>query len=115
MIPKLQDLPVISVSLGDWHIVALTADGRVLSWGNDMQGTLGLGDSMAEQRVTSPQEVQPFGVGPSKVFCVGVTAMGWHTAVLAVDLEVRYYSNWSCYGLRIFRRILAVTAMMSKS
>ena len=86
IVPELQTLPIASISVGDWHAVALTTDGRVFTWGNDLQGSLGLGDSMFERRIESPRQVQLF--GPKERFCIGITAMGWHTGALAIDLEV---------------------------
>ena len=44
VLPELQNKSVISVSLGDFHYCALTADGRVFTWGAYMNGCLGLGD-----------------------------------------------------------------------
>jgi alpha-tubulin suppressor-like RCC1 family protein len=80
--------------MGDWHMLALTADGRVLAWGNDMQGSLGVDDSM--RRGDTPVEVQfP---GPTRVFCIGITAMGWHSGALGPVHVLRLV--WSCkaYG-----------------
>ena len=44
MIPSLQKRSVISVVLGDYHYAALTADGKLFSWGAFSKGALGLGD-----------------------------------------------------------------------
>ena len=85
IIPELQNLPIISISMGDMHTVALAADGRVFTWGNDRQGLLGLGVSMVNRATQVPREVRLF--GPERMFCVGVTAMGWHSGALAIDLE----------------------------
>ncbi|KAG5637293.1 hypothetical protein H0H81_005088 [Sphagnurus paluster] len=44
VIPELQNKSIISVVLGDYHSVALTAGGKVLTWGDYSAGALGLGD-----------------------------------------------------------------------
>ncbi|GJE93578.1 hypothetical protein PsYK624_097370 [Phanerochaete sordida] len=44
IIPSLQYRNVISVLLGDYHYGALTATGKLLTWGAFSKGALGLGD-----------------------------------------------------------------------
>lgn len=41
---RAQDDPVISVVIGDYHYIALTARGSLYSWGRYCCGALGLGD-----------------------------------------------------------------------
>ncbi|KAG8873845.1 hypothetical protein FRB97_006414 [Tulasnella sp. 331] len=108
--------PIISVVLGDYHFVALTERGHVLSWGNYSKGALGLGDprdlevgapggfarieekEMAiggrrnepSEPVNVPSEVRfdrNDGKKGKKKFCYAVTASGWHTGALAIDLD----------------------------
>ncbi|KAK4055995.1 hypothetical protein OIO90_002990 [Microbotryomycetes sp. JL221] len=43
VIPELQHRSVIKVAQGDYHNLALTSDGHVLSWGSFSSGALGLG------------------------------------------------------------------------
>ncbi|GAA6007745.1 hypothetical protein JCM10207_004859 [Rhodosporidiobolus poonsookiae] len=43
VIPALQGRGVIKVAHGDWHNLALTSDGQLLSWGSFSAGALGLG------------------------------------------------------------------------
>lgn len=113
--PSLQNRSVISVVLGDYHNVALTSTGKVLSWGSYSLGALGLGDPTKllpgtpgafitqEQRefamragrgeppsVETPTEVR-FDYGrktPKDRFCFAIAAAGWHTGALVIDLEV---------------------------
>jgi len=116
IIPALQYKSVISVVLGDYHSAALTADGKLYTWGAFSQGALGLGDpkdieagqagGYATERdrnaarsglrpharvpnVTVPTEVR-FDHGLKKRkdrFCFAVAAAGWHTAALVIDLD----------------------------
>lgn len=115
IIPALQYKSVISVVLGDYHSAALTADGKLFTWGAFSQGALGLGDpkdieigqpggfARQEHRdaarsgfrsarvpdVAVPTEVR-FDHGLKKRkdrFCFAVTAAGWHTGALAIDLD----------------------------
>ena len=44
VLPALQNKAVIAVAVGDFHHVALTAAGKVFTWGTYMKGCLGLGD-----------------------------------------------------------------------
>lgn len=44
--PSLQYRDVISVVLGDYHYGALTASGKLLTWGAFSKGALGLGDPL---------------------------------------------------------------------
>ena len=67
--PLLQRLPVIPIAMGDGHCQALTADGRVFSWGANLQGGLGLGRRIpAYLPVRVPQE--------SQNFCVSLPSVG---------------------------------------
>ncbi|PPQ63813.1 hypothetical protein CVT24_009808 [Panaeolus cyanescens] len=118
LIPELQNKSVISVAIGDYHSAALTADGKLFTWGKYCTGALGLGDPLelepgtpgafvdervrtdARQRgrtystppdVTSPTEVRFDHFSKKKPldrFCFAVTAAGWHTGALVIDLEV---------------------------
>lgn len=111
IIPALQNRAVISVVLGDYHNAALTAGGKLLTWGAYSAGALGLGDPAelepgtpgayaivrgGEQRrrreppaVQIPTEVR-FDHGakkPKDRFCFAATAAGWHTGALVIDLD----------------------------
>jgi len=114
IIPELQNKNIISVVLGDYHYAALAANGKLYTWGAFSHGALGLGDPLslplgapggfkdqdqltrARERgfgdppaVQVPTEVR-FDHGrktPKDRFCFSVTAAGWHTGALAIDLE----------------------------
>jgi len=115
IIPELQNKSVISVVIGDYHNAALTAQGKLLTWGAYSNGALGLGDPAkltpgipggfadlaSQQFAISRRRGQPPAVErPSEVrfdhisgkpierFCFAVTAAGWHTGALVIDLEV---------------------------
>ena len=57
---------VHSISAGFLCSLAMTGDGGVLGWGNDRDGSLGLGDDVAEQR--TPLQY-PDLRGPASVVC----------------------------------------------
>jgi len=114
IIPALQNRSIISVVMGDYHNAALTADGKLLTWGQYSNGALGLGDPLelkpgspgafataaqrdlarergrgVPQAVSIPTEVRfdyP-GKKPRDRFCFAATAAGWHTGALVIDLE----------------------------
>ncbi|KAK0501399.1 regulator of chromosome condensation 1/beta-lactamase-inhibitor protein II [Armillaria luteobubalina] len=114
IIPALQNESVISVVLGDYHQAAVTAAGKLSSWGAYSNGALGLGDPcqlepgcpgafqtenerlMALDRgrgtpaaVQVPTEVR-FDHNrkkPKDRFCLSAAASGWHSGALVIDLE----------------------------
>ncbi|TFK39864.1 regulator of chromosome condensation 1/beta-lactamase-inhibitor protein II [Crucibulum laeve] len=114
IIPALQNRDVILVVLGDYHNAALTATGRLLTWGAYSAGALGLGDPRKLEPgtpggfetlrdrvratehgggtppdVSVPTEVR-FDHGRKKSkdrFCFSATAAGWHSGALVIDLE----------------------------
>ncbi|PIL24865.1 hypothetical protein GSI_12752 [Ganoderma sinense ZZ0214-1] len=117
IIPELQNQAVISVILGDYHYGALTATGKLLTWGQFSKGALGLGDPMdievgqpggfaSEERrlqavrprlgliatppdVRVPTEVR-FDHGQKQKrlrYCFAAAASGWHTGALVIDLD----------------------------
>ena len=109
--------------MGDYHNAALTADGKLLTWGQYSNGALGLGDPLelepgspgafataaqrdlarergrgTPQEVSIPTEVRfdHTGKTPRDRFCFAATAAGWHTGALVIDLEVClfcFYTN----------------------
>ena len=118
IIPELQNQAVISVVLGDYHYGALTATGKLFTWGQFSKGALGLGDPMdiepglpggfltEGQRVRAvaprfgligtppdvrvPTEVR-FDHGSKRErlrYCFAAAASGWHTGALVIDLDV---------------------------
>ncbi|KIM90238.1 hypothetical protein PILCRDRAFT_811954 [Piloderma croceum F 1598] len=112
ILPELQNKGVISVVLGDYHFGALTAAGKLFTWGQYSNGALGLGDptdiepgqpggfltqdhrQMALNRgrgdppnVTVPTEVR-FEKKRKQMFCFAAAAAGWHMGALVIDLEM---------------------------
>ncbi|KDR80661.1 hypothetical protein GALMADRAFT_241020 [Galerina marginata CBS 339.88] len=114
IIPELQNRSIISVVIGDYHNAALTATGKLMTWGKYSNGALGLGDPLklepgtpggfadfaarktAEERrrgeppaVNVPSEVRfdHNNKKPRDRFCFATTAAGWHTGALVIDLE----------------------------
>ncbi|KAL0065178.1 hypothetical protein AAF712_007848 [Marasmius tenuissimus] len=114
IIPELQNRSVISVVLGDYHSGALTADGKLLTWGAFSRGALGLGDPTrlevgapggfatedqrlraVERHAGEPPAVEvPTEVRfdhkrkkPKDRFCISAAASGWHMGALVIDLE----------------------------
>lgn len=103
IIPELQHKSVISVNIGDYHNAALTAEGKLFTWGQYSSGALGLGDPSRLEHgapgsfvgrgtppaVRRPTEVRFDHEGTvNKGFCFAATAAGWHTGALVIDLEV---------------------------
>ena len=97
--PALQNKDVISVVLGDHHRAALTAHGKLYTWGGFSAGALGLGDAneisgrasshTSTEFVGVPTEVRfDDGKKPKNRFCLAVAAGGWHTGALVIDFEV---------------------------
>ncbi|KAG6866580.1 hypothetical protein C0991_002065 [Blastosporella zonata] len=114
ILPELQNKSIISVVLGDYHSAALASNGKVFTWGSYSCGALGLGDPATlppgtpggfeseEERVQAENgrrgEVAAVGVptevrfdhgrkSPKDRFCFFITAAGWHTGALIIDLE----------------------------
>lgn len=121
VIPQLQNKSIISVVIGDYHNAALTANGKLFTWGAYSNGALGLGDPLKlepgtpggfsnsrdlqraqERRRIGPAALPPVNI-PTEVrfdhnsktkrdrFCFAATASGWHTGALVIDLEVNIY------------------------
>ena len=118
IIPELQNQSVISVVVGDYHYGALTATGRLLTWGAFSRGALGLGDPVtlppgspgayATQAERDQNIHERWGVirppadvlvpaevrfdhrerRPRAKFCFAAAALGWHTGALIIDLDV---------------------------
>lgn len=55
-IPALRNLSVQQLVAGDRHSLALTSEGRVLAWGNNSLGQLGLGGGYAFPTIPAPTE-----------------------------------------------------------
>ncbi|GJJ10996.1 hypothetical protein Clacol_005225 [Clathrus columnatus] len=117
IIPGLQNRDVIAVVLGDYHFAALTSTGKLFTWGQYSSGALGLGDptrlpigtpgAYSNERDKSNARVSPphvpiptevkfgtrdYGQGRN-IFVFGVTACGWHTGALVIDLDDPEYEQ----------------------
>ncbi|XP_004848121.1 probable E3 ubiquitin-protein ligase HERC3 isoform X2 [Heterocephalus glaber] len=56
LIQKLNQQTILQVSCGNWHCLALAADGQFFTWGKNSHGQLGLGKEFSSQ--ASPQRVR---------------------------------------------------------
>ena len=104
VIPSLQKRGIVAIAFGDYHSLALTAEGKVLSWGTESQmcGCLGHGPvEIARRRgvrltahgqLNEPTEVRfdpletsnrqkPEG---NQYFIFNISAAGWHSGALAL-------------------------------
>ncbi|MDR1197176.1 MAG: IPT/TIG domain-containing protein, partial [Candidatus Nomurabacteria bacterium] len=85
------DLPVgtkfADVSAGAYHIVALSTDGKVYTWGQGDQGEMGDG-SITEFNLT-PKLVQGGDISPTTVIR-SITTGGYHT--MAIDVDGNLYA-----------------------
>ena len=70
IIPSLQYRGVISVVLGDYHYGALTATGKLLTWGQFSKGALGLGNPV------DIEPGQPGGFSTREQMLAGQNALG---------------------------------------
>ncbi|XP_073526626.1 RCC1 domain-containing protein 1-like [Phyllobates terribilis] len=83
-------LPAQKMALGNEHVVLLTADGKVLTWGAGRHGQLGHGDV---EDVSAPRLVEALhGVTMSEV-----AAGGWHTAAVSESGDL-YCWGWNESG-----------------
>lgn len=109
-------LRVASISCGNYHTVASTADGQLFAWGANADGQLGMGDY--EDRAFPHQVPWTFTSGPLQVACGGR-----HTLILGERSEV-----WSCgcnlhgqlghgarFGTESLKRFIEVEALSDES
>ncbi|KAI5950276.1 hypothetical protein KGF54_005233 [Candida jiufengensis] len=102
IIPELQNQNIKSIKIGDYHYLALTNDGSLLSWGQESRncGCLGIGpkelaisenpqqvvDLGANIEVKTPMKVKnPFGLRKGK--WVAIAASGWHSGGIYIPDE----------------------------
>lgn len=95
IITKLQNAGVIDIVSGDYHQLALTDEGELLSWGLELQkkGCLGLGDLSTSTNEVIIDEGSSFRVlEPTRVLkptsngkWFAVTAGGWHSGGLFIS------------------------------
>uniref|UniRef100_A0A8C5C1H5 Uncharacterized protein n=1 Tax=Gadus morhua TaxID=8049 RepID=A0A8C5C1H5_GADMO len=77
----LSGVPLVQVTAGGAHTLALSVSGTVFGWGQNDAGQLGLGDMTETSVVPSPTPVAAL----SGVPLVQVTAGGAHTLALSVS------------------------------
>lgn len=56
-VPALRDVEIAQIAAGSEHSLARTPDGRVVAWGRNSVGQLGLGPSILSETVAVPTEV----------------------------------------------------------
>ncbi|KAK9824898.1 hypothetical protein WJX74_004462 [Apatococcus lobatus] len=78
VIGSLADAVVTKVSCGPFHTAAATADGKLFTWGEGLNGKLGHGD---QSTCSTPRFVQA--LSSKQVFAVACGV--WHTAAVAQD------------------------------
>jgi len=104
VIPSLQKRDIVAIAFGDYHFLALTVEGRVLSWGTESQmcGCLGHGPVEVARRkgikftasgqLHEPTEVKfdwlepknPHETKDNQYFIFNISAAGWHSGALAL-------------------------------
>ncbi|KAJ7397165.1 hypothetical protein BTVI_137957 [Pitangus sulphuratus] len=79
LIKKLNQQTILQVSCGNWHCLALAADGQFFTWGQNHYGQLGLGKECPSQ--ASPQRVKSLDGIP----LAQVAAGGAHSFALSLS------------------------------
>ena len=80
LVPSLHDVTFAQIDVGSNHSVARTADGRVLTWGYNGFGQLGLGANISVDTVAVPSEVAwPVSIVGRNASCSRVAAGGNNT------------------------------------
>lgn len=79
-VPSLDGVTFAQIDVGSNHSVARTADGRVLTWGHNGYGQLGLGAGISVDTVAVPSEVSwPVSIVGRGALCTRVAAGGNNT------------------------------------
>ncbi|OXB72100.1 UNVERIFIED_CONTAM: hypothetical protein H355_012400 [Colinus virginianus] len=79
LIKKLNQQTILQISCGNWHCLALAADGQFFTWGQNSYGQLGLGKECPSQ--ASPQRVRSLDGIP----LAQVAAGGAHSFALSLS------------------------------
>lgn len=80
---------VIDISIGENHVIALTKDGLVFTWGNNQNGQCGTGSGIATY--TSPQMVQGLhGAGIQQVSAGTTHTFVWSAAPCEEHLQTKH-------------------------
>lgn len=86
---------ITSVSIGDFHQAALSAGGKVYTWGRNLAGALGVWNNplvqkdQAKTALGTPTQVifDPSSDAENQPICICISAAGWQTAALVLDLK----------------------------
>lgn len=97
IIPELQHRSIVSLSLADGHRAALSADGKVYTWGRSRSGALGImnnfhaGERRLAETLDTPTQVifNPKKLPEEQPICIAVIAAGIQTAALVLDLNCK--------------------------
>ena len=79
-IESLDHEKIVSISVGEYHGVAVSSDGRIFSWGMNKDGQLGIG---TRNNVTQPVQIESFEA--MNVFISSAACGDGHTAALDKD------------------------------
>lgn len=91
IVSSLMNHKIVQVSCGLYHTTAISSQGKVFTWGMNIQGQLGLGDNISIQEI--PREVTELeGIHIIKVVCGGS-----HTAAISKS-NALYMFGLNCYG-----------------
>ena len=86
LIAPLEKVQVVAVAAGSWHSMALSAEGRVFTWGRDGDGRLGHGD---EETQLQPKSVAAL----ADKHMLSVAAGDTHTLALTASGTVLSWGN----------------------
>ena len=86
LLGNLEDKKVVEIACGQLHCLCLTSDGQVYSWGNNSNGTLGLGQTC--EYLLEPDLV-PFNVKIQSIECGTINSFA-----LDVDGNVSFFCQF---------------------
>ncbi|XP_055923488.1 serine/threonine-protein kinase Nek8 [Eupeodes corollae] len=69
VIEKLEDIEIKEVAAGMDHVLALSTDGSVYTWGTNSHGALGLGSEQTQQKTPQKILLAHINSKPQKIFC----------------------------------------------
>eukprot|EP00917_Polyrhabdina_sp_WS-2016_P006597 GHVP01014708.1.p1 GENE.GHVP01014708.1~~GHVP01014708.1.p1 ORF type:complete len:1109 (+),score=196.70 GHVP01014708.1:2346-5672(+) len=93
-VKKFLSFPILQVASGDEHCMALSVGGSVYTWGRNVDGVLGLGDSNKMKIVWEPEIVS------LNFLCRWISAGSMHSAIVGSDSLFTCGSNgYSQLGL----------------
>jgi alpha-tubulin suppressor-like RCC1 family protein len=95
-VEELKNYHIVDISFGDWHVLALTDTGKVLTWGRDSGscGALGHGDQEAAEKIGVRYEYRdgilekptPVKFGEGEFYAYKVSAAGWRSCALVAEV-----------------------------